>query len=58
MKKLDLHIHTTATASDHYFDFSLDSLQKYVAENQLDAIAITNHNTFNREQYELICHSQ
>lgn len=57
MKKLDLHIHTIATASDHYFDFSLDSLQKYVEENQLDAIAITNHNTFNREQYELIRNS-
>lgn len=57
MKKLDLHIHTIATASDHYFDFSLDILQKYVEENQLDAIAITNHNTFNREQYEMICHS-
>lgn len=57
MKKLDLHIHTVATASDHDFDFSLDSLQRYVEENQLDAIAITNHNAFNREQYDHICRS-
>lgn len=57
MKKLDLHIHTVSTASDHPFSFSLDNLKKYVEENSIDAIAITNHNLFNREQYDLICSS-
>lgn len=54
MKKLDLHIHTVSTVSDHPFKFSLESLKKYVTENELDAIAITNHNLFDREQYDLI----
>ena len=57
MKKIDLHIHTISTSSDHPFDFSLKSLQKYVADNDLDAIAVTNHNVFDREQFDLICRS-
>ena len=57
MKKIDLHIHTVSTSSDHPFEFSLVSLQKYVTDNALDAIAITNHNVFDREQYKLICQS-
>ena len=57
MKKLDLHIHTASTVSDHPFSFSLTSLKRYVEENSIDAIAITNHNLFNREQYDLICSS-
>lgn len=57
MKKIDLHIHTVSTLSDHPFEFSLESLQNYVTDNALDAIAITNHNVFDREQYETICHS-
>ena len=55
MKKLDLHIHTVPTVSDHTFVFSLERLKQYVAENCIDAIAITNHNLFDRMQYESIC---
>lgn len=55
MKKVDLHIHTVATVSDHYFEFSMDALQSYVECKELDAIAVTNHNLFDRKQYEEIC---
>lgn len=54
MKKFDLHIHTVSTVSDRPFSFSLDCLKKYVEDKDIDAIAITNHNLFNRTQYELI----
>ena len=47
-------IHTVATNSDASFEFSLDMLQQYVDSAQLDAIAITNHNLFDRNQFELI----
>ena len=46
MKKIDLHIHTIKTQSDHDFNFSLSALKKYVEEQHLDAIAVTNHNLF------------
>ena len=55
MKKVDLHIHTVATVSDHYFEFSMDTLQSYVECKEIDAIAVTNHNLFDRKQYEEIC---
>lgn len=55
MKKVDLHIHTIATVSDYYFEFSMDTLQSYIDCKELDAIAITNHNLFDRKQYEEIC---
>ena len=54
MKKIDLHLHTIATVSDHAFDFSIEKLIEYIENEKLDAIAITNHNVFDREQYELI----
>lgn len=54
MKKLDLHIHTIPTIRDRMFTFSMDSLKEYVVKNCIDAIAITNHNLFDREQYEQI----
>lgn len=54
MKKADLHIHTVATVRDHEFTFSMDGLKQYVQDNSLDLIAITNHNIFDREQYEAI----
>lgn len=54
MKKIDLHIHTISTVSDHNFHFSLDKLIEYVENEELDAIAITNHNLFDRQQYEMI----
>ena len=56
MKKIDLHIHTKKTSSDtnKNFVFSLDVLEKYVEDTNLDAIAITNHNTFDLKQFEEI----
>lgn len=55
MKKIDLHIHTQPTISDDYdFSFDLDVLRDYVKGVQLDAIAITNHNLFDLEQFKKI----
>ncbi|MCK5306267.1 MAG: phosphotransferase [Candidatus Omnitrophica bacterium] len=54
MKKIDLHIHTIKTISDSDFTFCMDSLKRYVTEANLDAIAITNHNKFNAEQFRAI----
>lgn len=51
MKKIDLHTHTIPTVSDSHFEFSLAKLKEYVEKLELDAIAITNHNTFDRNQY-------
>lgn len=55
MKKVDLHIHTVATPSDVDFNFSMQTLLNYIEEMSLDAIAITNHNYFDYEQYVEIC---
>lgn len=49
MKKIDLHIHTCSTVSDHPFKFSMTALQMYISTYQLDAIAITNHNAFDAQ---------
>lgn len=55
MKKIDLHIHTLSTMSDSKtLDFSMDKLKDYVETRKIDAIAITNHNVFDREQFALI----
>lgn len=54
MKKIDLHIHTIATESDSFFEFSLDKLSTYVTQLEIGCIAITNHNIFNLEQYNEI----
>ena len=54
MKKCDLHIHTISTLKDHPFMFSMDVLVDYVQKCAIEVIAITNHNTFDRMQYEEI----
>jgi len=51
MKKIDLHIHTVPTVSDAHFSFDLDTMKRYVSDAALDAIAITNHNVFDRTQF-------
>lgn len=51
MKKIDLHTHTVSTVSDYDFEFSLIKLKEYVEKLEMDALAITNHNTFNMTQY-------
>jgi len=54
MKKIDFHIHTKATNKDAPFEFSLDALKNYVQELSIDAIAITNHNCFDKNQFQSI----
>lgn len=54
MKKIDLHIHTVQSVSDHPFDFSIDSLESYVINRKIDCIAITNHNLFDKKQFDMI----
>jgi len=51
VKKIDFHIHTVSTVSDREFEFSINTLQSYVEQACLDAIAITNHNIFDKEQF-------
>lgn len=52
MKRIDLHIHTIASPLDHDFEFDSNVLLERVKSNHLDAIAVTNHNVFNRANYE------
>lgn len=56
--RIDLHLHTlSADKKDNGFDFSMAWLKQYVKEANLDAIAITNHNTFSEEQFNDIAAS-
>lgn len=57
MKKIDLHIHTVPTISDYNFKFSVNKLIEYVNVEKIDAIAITNHNLFDKKQYSDIVKS-
>ena len=52
MKKIDLHIHTKTSVLDSDFEFSQNKLEEYIQAAELDGIAITNHNLFDREQFE------
>lgn len=54
MKKIDLHIHTIPTISDSDFNFDLSKVKEYVEKLNIDAIAITNHNVFDLNQYSII----
>lgn len=54
MKKIDLHIHTVPSLSDSHFEFCLDTMREYVTKLEIDCIAITNHNLFDLEQFNLI----
>ena len=57
MKKIDLHTHTITTVSDPPFEFSLSKISEYVEKLKIDALAITNHNIFDMNQYYEIIHS-
>lgn len=57
MKKIDLHIHTVSSISDHAFEFSLEALIDYVTRLEIDCIAITNHNLFDIGQFNTIIQS-
>ncbi|WP_251713325.1 hypothetical protein [Lactococcus ileimucosae] len=53
-KKIDFHIHTIASIKDSDFTFSLDWLRNYVETFELDSIAITNHDLFDKENFNEI----
>lgn len=55
LKKIDFHIHTKSSISDCDFNFNIEKLKQYIKEAKLDAIAITNHNLFDKDQFEQIC---
>lgn len=57
MKKIDLHTHTVSTVSDYAFDFDISKVKEYVEKLKIDALAITNHNVFDMNQYNLIKNS-
>lgn len=58
MKRIDLHIHTVKTVCDpQNYCFDLEVLKRYVETAQLDAIAVTNHNLFDRANYDSICNA-
>jgi hypothetical protein len=54
LKKIDLHIHTVPTISDSQFIFSFNVFKRYVAEANLDAVAVTNHDVFDGTQFREI----
>ncbi|MCW6659834.1 hypothetical protein NHG25_05005 [Aerococcaceae bacterium NML191292] len=51
MKKIDFHIHTVSSIKDSNFEFSMDWLKEYVEQAELDAIAITNHDLFDIDNF-------
>jgi len=51
VKRIDFHIHTIASKKDYEFEFSLEWLREYVSIANLDAIAITNHDLFDRDNF-------
>lgn len=54
MQKIDLHIHTVSSSQDREFFFSEEKLQQYINEVGLNCIAVTNHNLFDKKQFEHI----
>lgn len=54
MKAIDLHIHTISTILDSDFSFDLDKLKEYIECENISCIAITNHNLFDEDNYNLI----
>ena len=54
--KIDLHIHTlpNLTITEPSFDFELDALSKFIESNDLNCVAITNHNFFDYENFKNI----
>ena len=54
MIKVDLHIHTVSSSLDEDFDFDEKLLKSHVTSNKFDVIAVTNHNLFNRKNYDQV----
>ena len=50
--KIDLHVHTVRNRFlDSDFSYKNEFLEKYVDSNNIDAIAITNHNLFDEANF-------
>lgn len=59
IKKTGLHIHTLPNQYlDADFEFDTATMKDYVAKNSFDAVAITNHNRFNKDQFLAILTEQ
>ncbi|MFW3537429.1 AAA family ATPase [Vagococcus fluvialis] len=55
VKKIDFHIHTLPTkGKDYDFEYSSNWMKEYVARAELDAIAITNHDRFDEDNYNKV----
>lgn len=54
MIKIDFHIHTVASELDASFEFSQAKLDEYIDVAELDCIAVTNHNLFDKKQFTAI----
>lgn len=55
MKKIDFHIHTQPLlGKDVIFEFDQAKFQEYIDSSSLDAVAITNHNLFDLDQFREI----
>lgn len=51
VKKIDFHIHTVSSDKDYNFSYSGEWLQRYVNDAKLDAIAVTNHDLFDKDNF-------
>ncbi len=52
MKKIDLHLHTKpAPGKDAHFVFDASKFEQYTKALSIDAVAITNHNLFDKTQF-------
>lgn len=54
MKAIDLHIHTIKTIFDADFCFDANKLKEYIESENLECIAITNHNIFSKKNFQEI----
>ena len=54
VKRIDFHIHTVSSNKDYDFTYSSDWIKRYVEEAELDAIAITNHDLFDLENFKKV----
>lgn len=52
MIKIDLHIHTVKSDVDASFVFCFDKFNEYIEVTKLDCVAVTNHNLFDRNQFD------
>lgn len=54
VKKIDFHIHTISSTKDYDFSYSSQWIKNYVKEAGLDTIAITNHDLFDKHNFEVV----